>query len=113
MGCSHPGSHSSRKISSLAAGALVTLELPLYSGPCYLYFQTSSGLADMTFTIQDSANPNSVGLGSKILQFISSGTGLGAAQIMLPRYQCRVQMKNNNAAVQTCNFTLHAIEQAA
>jgi hypothetical protein len=97
---------------SINAASSDTSELPLYSGLAYLYFDTSSGLADMTLTIQDSADPNGVGVGTRIQRYKTPAGGIFSQQIALPRYQCRVVMLNSNAGAQTLFYTLHTIEQA-
>jgi hypothetical protein len=97
----------------LATAASDTTELPLYSGPCVLWYQTSSGAADMVLTIQSSANPNGPGVGLKFYQSFSDVTGVLVQEVVLPRYQCRVVMKNNNAASATCIYSLFTVEQSA
>lgn len=98
---------------SLAAAAIDVTELPLYSGPCMLWFQTGSGTTDMQLTIQSSAGVNQPAIGTKIYQENTPAGGVQYRQIVLPRYQCRAQMKNNNAAAQGCAYSLFAFEQSA
>jgi hypothetical protein len=98
---------------SVAAAGLDASELPLYSGPCTLWFQTASGTTDMVLTIQSSAGANQPSLGTKIFQMPSPAGGAFSAQIVLPRYQCRVQMQNKNAAAQACAYGLFTVEQSA
>lgn len=97
----------------IAAAGNDTSELPLYSGPAYLWFQTQSGTTDMTVTIQSSANPGGPALATKFMLFKSGSNGLFGAQIELPRYQARIVMNNGNAALQFCTYSLFTVEQAA
>jgi hypothetical protein len=92
--------------------AVASYELPLYTGPCFLWAQSSSNTSDLTITIQNSTDPNVIGVGSKYLQFISGANGIFSGQIILPRYQSRLQLTNGNAATKTCDFSLHIFEQA-
>lgn len=92
------------------AGANDISELPLYSGPVLLYADTTSAAADMQVTIQDSANPNGVGLASRIMKEFSNSNGVIQAVLYLPRYQCKVVMMNGNAAAKTLFYTLHATQ---
>jgi hypothetical protein len=100
------------RLTTIAGGGVDTSELPLYFGPCYLFFQTASNAADMTLTVQSSANYAEIGSGAKFLQFLTSATGVFGGVIVLPRYQCRIQMKNGNAAAQACFYSLHTYDQA-
>lgn len=95
---------------SVNAGASVATELPLYAGPAQLYADTGSGTTDFNLKIQDSAQPNAEGTGTRLLQFQSDSHGLILAQIALPRYQCRVSMLNSNAAAKFLTYSLHSID---
>lgn len=95
---------------SVAAAASDNTELPLYVGMAQLYADTGSNTTDFTLTIQDSANPDAEGLGSRMLRYKSDANGLIVAQLALPRYQCRVSMLNGNAAAKFLTYSLHSID---
>jgi hypothetical protein len=101
------------RLATIAAAGIDNTDLPLYSGPCFLYGQTASGAADMLLTVQSSADATAPAIGSKFFQFTTAANGIFSQQIVLPRYQCRVQLKNNNAAAQACYYSLYALEQSA
>lgn len=93
--------------ATVAAGATATTLLPLYQGQAQLYADTSSATTDMQVTIQDAANPNSAGIGTRIWRARSDANGLLTASVELPGYQCQVELKNLNAASKTLYYALH------
>jgi len=95
---------------NVAAGGNDFTELPLYSGPVQLAGNTASGAADLTVTVTNSTNPNAEGVGGAFYLIQSDANGRFAAQLALPRYQCRIQLHNANAAAKVCNYWLHSVE---
>lgn len=87
-----------------------TTLLPLYTGLVQVYADTSSATTDMTLAIQDSANPNAEGMGTRFYALTSNAAGIIAAQVQLPRYQCQVQMLNGNAAAKTLRYMIHPVD---
>jgi hypothetical protein len=104
------GMIGNRSVVGLAAGASDITVLPLYNGRAQLYADTSSSTSDMLITIQDSADPNAEGLGTRRLRYASNSAGLLAAEIALPRYQCQVSLTNNNAAAKNLFYSLSTFE---
>jgi hypothetical protein len=98
---------------NLPANTADVTELPLYSGPCFVWFQTQSGTTDCTLTVESSADPSTPAPGTKIIQLKSGANGIFYGEIVLPRYQCRVSINNGAAVVGTCVWSLYTLEQAA
>jgi hypothetical protein len=98
--------------ASIAAAGTQTYELPLYSGPAYLYFDTSSATTDCQLQLTNSADVNVESAGTRLQRYQSGTLGTFAQQIWLPRFQTRVTLTNNNAAAKTCYFSLYTVEQS-
>jgi hypothetical protein len=100
-------------IPSIAAAATSTFELPLYAGPAYLYFDTTSATSDLLVTLTSSAGTDGLGVGARLQRYQSGALGTFAGQIALPRFQTRLLITNKNAGLQTAFFSLYTIDQSA
>jgi hypothetical protein len=92
--------------ASVPAATNNVYELPLFTGPAFLHAETSSNTTDMLVAIQNSTDPNGLPLNSNLFKMLSDVAGLVSAAVVLPRYQCRLVLGNNNAAAKTLQFSL-------
>lgn len=98
---------------SVGAASVVAFELPLAIGPVFIHAETASLTTDMRLALLNSAGEGNLGLGTILARYSSDSNGFINQELTLPRYQCKLQMSNSNAAAKVLQFNMHLLDQPA
>ena len=92
--------------SPVAAAGNKIWEIPLVAGICFLHCSTSSAAADMSVTVQNSANADAPSINLPLVHYKSDANGYVTGLITLPRFNVRITLANGNAGLQTLGLSL-------
>lgn len=97
---------ASESVSVAANSSSTSQGLPLYNGPVWIRFATTSGTNDAQFEIDDIIDPNINQ--DTVFKSQSDATGRINVAWRLPRIQCAVILTNQNAAAKTLSYQILA-----
>lgn len=97
---------ASESLSVAASSSSTAQGLPLYNGPVWIRFATSSGTNDAQFEIDDLIDPNINQ--DTVFKSQSDATGRINVAWRLPRIQCQAILTNQNAAAKTLSYQVIA-----